>query len=400
MKNSKTKKKSGVVKTIAVIALSAIMLAGGCIVGYGAGTHWTYKRGNVQTAIPDGGDTEIDNTENLLQLSKGENKGLKANIRSLKTSEYADYAVEENVLSVAVATVTLANHDEATNKTISLIAMFEDKSIDVKDPASGYIKFSSSRVQSGEEFTISCVKPFAHKIEIFAFAQGSSEDENGLHESCTIKADFVRRIEQIQMWVGNGVRNNNSFSRIKMNKYDKNTTNSKSEAPIYLEKYLDNRFGVGIEEFTIECSLEEGTISEGTMFEEVKDVKFGIAQLSDTYPVDNRLGFSLENIEGLNTQPSDMYDYPLFYRYSGGLNNAFWSKEVDSFLEHCITDYETAQREYTEGIASATMYIMFTGAITGIEYSFVADIIVNPAEMYVAAQNPSFDPDTSGGIIF
>ena len=400
MKNSRTKKKSGVVKTIAVIALSAIMLAGGCIVGYGAGTHWTYKRGNVQTAIPDGGDTEIDNTENLLQLSKGENKGLKANIRSLKTSEYADYAVEENVLSVAVATVTLANHDEATNKTISLIAMFEDKSIDVKDPASGYIKFSSSRVQSGEEFTISCVKPFAHKIEIFAFAQGSSEDENGLHESCTIKADFVRRIEQIQMWVGNGVRNNNSFSRIKMNKYDKNTTNSKSEAPIYLEKYLDNRFGVGIEEFTIECSLEEGTISEGTMFEEVKDVKFGIAQLSDTYPVDNRLGFSLENIEGLNTQPSDMYDYPLFYRYSGGLNNAFWSKEVDSFLEHCITDYETAQREYTEGIASATMYIMFTGAITGIEYSFVADIIVNPAEMYVAAQNPSFDPDTSGGIIF
>lgn len=52
MKKTQTKKKSGTAKTIAVLALSAIMLIGGGAVGYGAGTHWTYKRGEINAGLP------------------------------------------------------------------------------------------------------------------------------------------------------------------------------------------------------------------------------------------------------------------------------------------------------------------------------------------------------------
>ena len=113
MKNSKTKKKSGVGKAIAVIALSAIMLAGGCIVGYGAGTHWTYKRGNVQTSIPD--KNGVDNGGAILTPDKESDFQIKS--RKLSRDEYATNGISPQAETAFTLTATILP-EEAFDKSV------------------------------------------------------------------------------------------------------------------------------------------------------------------------------------------------------------------------------------------------------------------------------------------
>lgn len=408
MANYKTKKKNSIGKVVGMavlsVLLSGVLLVGGGVVGYGAGTDWTYKKGGVQATqpdIPDIGDSEIDNTENLLQLSESENNGVKANIRALKSSEYQNYAIGSDVLSAAVATVTLANHNEATDKSISLTAAFLDAENSEDFFAADYIRFSADTVNSGEEFTIECIQAFSEPITIIAVANGSEANSTGSKQRCTLKADFVKRLKGIELWLGSRdydfSEDSKQALKISMNLYKNETsTISQSVLPIYYDKNLDNNFGLSIDALAIDCSCKEDTLSDGTIFENFNNIQLFCTNLG-VNPISvggTRLDdqFEARNFDTLTYQVAG---------YSSGALSAWWSSNIDNQLGASLgKDYQRMQEAYLNNIPSNTLYVRFTGETTGIRYIFATNIVVDPAEMYVAAQDPSFDDNTSGGIIF
>ncbi len=382
-KTKKTKKFNG----IAAIALSAIMLIGGCVVGYGAGTHWTYKRGAVQTTTPDG-DSEISNSQNPMQLTNGENNGAKFKVRSINADEYQDYEIDaQRVESAYTATVTLANHSEAMDKSITLTAEFADGK-----SAAEYISFSSNTVQSGEQFTISCLKAFGQPITIKATANGVQE---GVKPSCSIKADYVRRFKAVYMTGGEIYREGDNFGNENSRPYFKDlrlsTDDGKGEmivvgqdtpASIYIKTDLSS---------TTDMSV--GTITEG-----IKDVKISCTITSqDAGSI--QWGSTHTETNFLDNDPS-ANSSDLFYYYDEDNDYMASLGTIVDFAKREAGNYTEALNKYNRQEASLIIAVQFTGKITNITYTFWSNVIVNPAGLYVPAQNPSFDPDTSGGIIF
>ncbi len=380
MKKTQTKKKSGTAKTIAVLALSAIMLIGGGAVGYGAGTDWTYKRGTVDGNT----NVEIDNGQFSTVLSEGENNGANFNVRALKSEEYDSYEIDaKSVESAYVAVVTLANHSEATDKSISLTAEFADG-----QSAAEYISFSSATVQSGEQFTITCKNAFGQPITIKATANGVL---SGTKPSCSIKADYIRRFKAIYLSFGEDSEfvfdNRPYFADLRLStdggsgEVKVAVNNGDAPAVLFIKTDLNS---------TTDMSI--GTITEG-----VKDVK--IAYTLADHSVDT-IQWDLEevhpnDISGMSTNPAHLY-------YHWDDDDHF--KSVVSFLEFAKAqaggDYNSILSKYNSRTSSAVLAVHFTGQQSGINYTFESDIIVNPEGTYTAAQNPSFDDDSNGGIIF
>lgn len=115
MKKTQTKQsnKSGVIKGIATIALSAIMLAGGVAVGYGAGTQWTYKRGAVQTSVP---DNNGDNNGGAV-ITPDKESDFQIKSRKLSRDEYAENGISAQAETAFTLTATVLP-EEAFDKSV------------------------------------------------------------------------------------------------------------------------------------------------------------------------------------------------------------------------------------------------------------------------------------------
>ena len=377
---TKTKKKRGIGKTIAVLALSAIMLAGGCAVGYGAGTRWTYKRGNVQTLVPDGG-SEISNEQTPMQLKADKNDGAKFNVRALKAAEYQEYEIDaQSVESAYTATVTLSNHSEATDKSISLTAEFADG-----QSASEYISFSSATVQSGEQFTISCTQAFGQPITIKATANGVLE---GAKPSCSIKADYIRRYQNVYIsWGDVFSGRGGEFDAREVDRICFNSSGGNAE----ISPSPNSAFGC---DFLVESKNNGSDMSVGTITEGIKDFKIDCT-------ANGQSQFDL--ITGYQTMPvenSSGSDYNvLFYTDTTEFVNTVGGNVIDSLISFAGGNYNSVLSNYNSG-KTVFVDIQFTGTITGIVYEFYCNMKVNPYYLYKAAQSPAFDGNTSGGIIF
>lgn len=397
------KNRSKKAKAIATLVLSAIMLVGGVVVGYGWGTDWKYKKGGAAVTLPD--NAEINNDQNSMQLSNSVTRGVKLNTRSLKVSEYKEYEIDtQKVEGAHVATVTLANHNEASDKSIMLSAEFASeyaKNFNVSD----YIAFSSTTVQSGEEFTISCLQAFPYPITITATANGSVSANDGTKAHCTIRADYIRRFRRVELVLGNI----NSAKGDELYGYNfRFPMTGNYEAPPEEEIFANTEEAIydiakaqgGINAIFIESFLDDDySLSPGTITEEIINVKIAA---SKGYDVENMPAQS--SYVSLDNEMSKFdvsgYDYPLFFGNYEQKENAFLS-ELDAELYHNAgQDYWHAKDYYDNGEVTTSIWVQFTGKQTGITYTFTVALYVNPKYMYVSATGPSFDPDTSGGIIF
>lgn len=370
MKKTQTKtKKTSKFKGIAVIALSAIMLIGGCVVGYGAGTRWTYKRGAVQTTTP-GDDSEISNSQNPMQLTKGENNGAKFKVRSINADEYQDYEIDaQRVESAYTATVTLANHSEASDKSISLTAEFADGK-----SAAEYISFSSNTVQSGEQFTFSCLKAFGQPITIKATANGV---KSGAKPTCSIKADYVCRYKQV--YVSWGACEDDEYLADHLTF----SVNGGTDSFVYQGVDFDTAI-------MVDTAHNSDCMSEGTIVEGIKDFTIVCRQ-------------NFEQAENFNTDASigePTFDNLLLFKsWQDELILNQGATVLNELKNYAGGNYNTILQNYNSG-KTVELNIKFTGKITGIVYDMSCNVKVDPTNLYVSAQNPSFDPDTSGGIIF
>lgn len=406
------KNKSGRAKTIAALVLSVIMLVGGVVVGYGWGTDWKYKKG-VQATMPDDG-AEINNSANPMQLSKLETRGTKFNARALAKEEYQEYEIAtQNLDSVHVATVTLANHKDATDKSLTLTVEFTDAAASNLN-ASDYIQLSATTVQSGEEFTITCLQAFPYPITIKATANGSVSAADGSKAYCSIRADYVRRIKKIDLVLGTSSDRSDDRTLLYYFNYcitmgTEANNNLKTEIDADTEGAVWKATGSqdGLNVIYIESpENKDGYLSAGTISEGIRDVKIKIEDSTDPAPnwgsvqtIDNGLDDVKIYID--HGEYDACYDNPLFLNSSSQNSNVPFLSSLDSCLmTNAGDDYYSVLNFYNKNQVTSTIYVQFTGEQTGIMYTFSAGLIVNPRYMYIPASNPSFDPDTSGGIIF
>ncbi len=377
MKKTQTKTKqrsSG--KAIGALVLGAIMLGGGVAVGFGWGTDWTYKRPPIEANQ----SSEINNSTGSVQLSEGENVSAKFKVRALNASEYWEYEIDaQKVESAYSATVTLANHDDATDKSITLTAEFDDGS-----SASEYISFSSTAVQSGEEFTFSCIKAFGQPITIKAIANGV---ESGAKPQCSIRADYVRRFKAIYM-TGGEVYNDLTGGELIKNMRFASDGNCKGEMRI---DNIELPAAIFIKtDFNSVNDTSIGTITEG-----VKNVKISYTEAG--HGADS-IHWETEKAETNNLGELTVSDPShLFYYYDDDSDTMQALNDIRQFALSKYVSYSDALSKYNKKEASLVIGVQFEGELTGIVYEFYCDVVINPAGMYKPAQNPSFN---IGNVIF
>lgn len=370
--------------------LSGVIAAGVCCAGFASRDangkwfkNWNFSTWHWSDKAPVG-DTENESTvAGSVQLSETESKGLKIEMRALAASEYRENDIDaQRVESAYTAKVTLANHSAATDKSITLTALFENG-----QSASEYISFSSSTVQSGEAFTISCIKAFGQPITIKATANGV---ESGEKPTCSIKADYVRRFKAIYMYGGEFyLENDGSLSGSYESYFEDLRLNLDGSA----KGEMKVSAGDAAAAICIKAGDTANDISEGTITEGIKDLKIEYCPVG--------MGGQMwditdSEINDLDKTPSNNASI-LFHYYGYDSDCMETLLNIINYAKSEAGSYAQALDKYNKREASFDLNVQFTGKITGIVYEFTTSVIINPAGLYTNAQNPSWD---IGNIIF
>lgn len=387
------------------LILAGLIVFTGCFFGVPEFNTWVKDvfKSDASKTDSNGEDKSNDEKESAnsdMLLSGVKSSGLKMNYRLLSASEYEAYGIEaESVLNSYEASVTLANHDKATYKDIDLTAEFVsgpewDNWIEYTDePATNFVTFSKDRVQSGETFTISCVKAFSAPITITATAYKNPYTEE-VPQSCSIQADYFKSFIGLNMKFGidwsheDGEEITGNIS----GQHDELTLRI-NNGRIENSKYIlyNNSFDVAIL-VDADYSGSQGTITE-TFLDGFK-LSYQLVKYGQSYNPDGSFLGSYSSVaESLNMSSK----YELIYWFDE------WEHEFDSEVQRLAGgDYNTLMTKYRANEPIVTLYIRISPeqVSSGTEYVFATHLIVDPTNLYVPAQSPSFDPSISGGIMF
>ena len=182
---SKKSNKKGLGKVITALVMIVIMLAGCFVVGYGAGTDWTYKRGAVQAMQP--GNTG-DNSGGSDLTPDTEDNGIQVTTRMLDRSEYAVNGIAETVDSVFEIKVYV-EPSIATNQQVEVSVEWLDPESDWADGEDINDYYSVTPKAAGSlTFNAVCKQSFGEPV-IITF---TSKDNNKAKK--TVRADYVARL--------------------------------------------------------------------------------------------------------------------------------------------------------------------------------------------------------------
>lgn len=112
----KEEKKGRVLKAFAAVALSAVLLAGGCAVGFGAGTNWTFKRSSAEAAQPANPKDETGIQDNVL-LTDVESNGIKLMSERIAPDDFDEYGISAQAETAQVLTA-IFTPENATFKDV------------------------------------------------------------------------------------------------------------------------------------------------------------------------------------------------------------------------------------------------------------------------------------------
>ena len=177
---SKTKTMSkGTAKAIVAVCLSAAMLVGGGVVGYGMATDWTYQKASNQIA-----QTDNQNAGNAV-VNPSEENGIKVMSTRIAPADFAANGVSTFADSAytLTATITPAN---TTYKAVDYTAAWANpqsewaKSKDISD----YVTVAQS-VDGSLSATLTILQPFSEQIQIKVTLRRNAE----INATCTV--DYV-----------------------------------------------------------------------------------------------------------------------------------------------------------------------------------------------------------------
>lgn len=402
--------KNGLKGAIAVL-IAGIIAAGVCCMGFasrdGEGKwfknfknlsdwHWSEKNNESEGKVP----SDIENSANSVQISDGSGVGAKFSVRALKAAEYEEYGISTQSVSGAyTAKVTLANHSEATDKSITLTASFNDSNYASQNNIAEFIEFSSATVQSGENFTITCKKAFGSQITITATANGVKDGETKPH--CSIKADYIKRLKQIDLSIGVSSDLTNQFDYVSytLSTIDsepiKNNITTNMDTYVYEETNIPApNNGLSLNTYDDPAYSTIGSTDEW----------YTDFQMYYSYQANDNVytgGTAIPETPGANGALEDMitdsFDWSI-YSYCGDVVT-FWNNVMEDFLREAEEGrtYSELLSMYNSQTPIGTLFISFTGTRTGINYVFRTNVVLDPRYIYVSAQSPSFD---TGNIIF
>lgn len=309
--------------------------------------------------------------EGGMQVGEAEENGISLTSAKIAPADYAEYGIEplaDTAFSIT-ATVTPAN---ATDKSITLSLTFENPA---SSWASGktvtdYVKLSTTTVQSGVPFTLTCSGEFGERITLTATANGG----NNVKASTSI--DYIYRFTEIGVVAGEVWYNeefyldseqiygdstgNIDISLASYYGYNGNINSNWDDSNIYTDWLIKP------------YNADGGSTVVGTRYEDITNVSIQFVSNLSNYRFDPYVFMYPRN----NDAPYEASSYGVYHIFcNGGLawGNLYYDMFDYNFLAYLNND--SAKQAFRDAIVDAdniamTLEISFEGVDTGIEYSF------------------------------
>ena len=316
--------------------------------------------------------------EGGMQVGEAEENGISLTSAKIAPADYAEYGIEplaDTAFSIT-ATVTPAN---ATDKSITLSLAFENPG---SSWASGktvtdYVKLSTTAVQSGVPFTLTCSGEFGERITLTATANGG----NNVKASTSI--DYIYRFTEIGVVAGEsneenpytgsfGLDSENifgysideylDFTLISYNWYND------SIYPYWDEDYMFN-------EWLLKPFAANGRTAVGTKYEDITSVTI---QFKSNLPQYTEYVVYMLNGTSYNTEASSSGVYHFNSPSAFEWGNLYY----DVFGYNFNAASESQKQDFKDAIIEADyialiLEISFEGVDTGIQYSFELPLYVS-----------------------
>lgn len=336
----------------AIVTLLLVALIVVCGVFFGTGK-WQVTPETPEQEQPGEGAVVGDVEENGISLMS----------TRIAPADYADYGIDPlaDTAFEITATVTPAN---ATDKSITLSLAFENGS---SSWASGktvtdYVELSTTTVQSGVPFTLTCNQAYGESIIFTATANG------GENVNATLTLEYIHRYTAIDFGTL-------GISNIALKTLSDSNFGSDSS---FNSLSIDTTAGVG----TVYENIENIEISLSSSVSGYQGAGYNFA-VPSTATVDGEGDYSLTASAALDW--ADLYKGVWNFDYTSGTQ----ASSLRAF------------REALEDNHTVTLTVSFDGVTTGTQYSFDTTLTVSGYEaLYVYVTDIDIDGEgISGGTI-
>lgn len=183
---SKTKgNKKGPGKAIVTLVMIMILLAGGAAVGYGWGTHWTYKRGAGQTTQT--GNAGSGTGDSGIIITPGGEHGITLKKEEISYEEYEENGIDAQVEKAYRLTAT-HTPSEPTDNTVEWEIGWVNEESSWANGKSVYNYITLAVSTDTQTSTVTCQKAFGEPIYIRA------EAKNNPTVAATCRVDYVKKV--------------------------------------------------------------------------------------------------------------------------------------------------------------------------------------------------------------
>lgn len=197
----KTQKRTNkTARVLGALALTAVLLAGGCAVGYGAGTRWTYKRSEIQATQPsapdDGNGDNIGNGNNENQGNEfadgdlvhvAEDNGISLMSVRIAPEDYGEYGIDAQ--ADTAYSVTASVNSDALDKAVIGSVAWKDASSSWASGKNIYDYVTLNQVtEYGLDFTFTVKQAIGEPVILKV---ASCVDSN---VNATLQVDYLKEI--------------------------------------------------------------------------------------------------------------------------------------------------------------------------------------------------------------
>ncbi|MCD7729839.1 MAG: hypothetical protein LUI60_08055 [Clostridia bacterium] len=334
---------------------------------------------------------DVNSVTNNVAFNTNDNGGISLTATTLTAQAGASY---ESVYEITATVVP----EDAYDTSISLSLVWADSSAswvtDNKAQLSDYVSLSSATLNSGDSVTLYCYQSFGEQMILIATANGAAEGTT-VSSSCTL--DYVYRLSGSHVYAEDWCED--TLFGAYSTEYDNYAT---------INTVINYSDFNGFDDMTYDVSylnLYFDTTGNGTVYEDLKKVNVGFKSLlSDGTSAS---GYYADEISlGGSYNAATLIDY--IYSNNSGYSEAF---EVYSVLGEIIYKlygydmydmtnsdanavYDILQDHYESGTAIIAFYVTATGATTGIDYSYVMPMLINPAGLAVSVNSISFSTES------
>ena len=319
-------------------------------------------------------------------INSGEENGLSLMSAKISPEDYSKYAIDPLADTAFTLTATVTPED-ATDQSISLSIAFENSA---SEWASGknvanYITLSSTTVQSGVPFTVTCKEAYGESIILTAKANG------GENVSATATFEYAYRYSGINFINGTDYNPDLGF-RLDSESITGASGNEYAEllSLVHPDSFLWDEDDTNLD------WIIQPIISTGTIYEDITNLK-----ITANSSLSNYTGIGYKFIYFSDSSSASSYGV---YHFTG--TSVYWADIYDMIWGFNYTgssvnekrDFYNALHD-VDGLA-AKLQFTFEGAETGTQYSFEFPLMVsNFYSLYKSATGINIGGTSDGKVI-